>query len=308
MLLSIIVPCFNEEEALPIFYHTMRKYEDQISADIEYCFIDDGSKDSTLNIMRKLCDTDSRVHYWSFSRNFGKEAALLAGLKMARGSYVATMDVDLQDPPELLPEMFNILTKSDSTYDCVATRRKTRTGEPAIRSFFARRFYRLMNRISDTKIIDGARDYRMMSRRMVDAIVADGEYNRFSKGIFSWVGFETYWISYENIERSAGKTKWSFWGLFKYAVDGILAYSVAPLYLELILGISMCSIGLILLIVDIFNSIVTKYSAMSWASLLSIIIFVGGIMMSGIGTLGLYISKIYTETKKRQVYIIKEEK
>lgn len=308
MLLSIIVPCFNEEEALPIFYQTMREYENQIFADIEYCFVDDGSKDSTLHIMRELCDADSRVHYCSFSRNFGKEAALLAGLKMAQGNYVVTMDVDLQDPPSLLPEMFNILTKSDSAYDCVATRRNTRTGEPVIRSFFARKFYQLMNRISDTKIQDGARDYRMMSRRMVDAIVADGEYNRFSKGIFSWVGFETYWISYENIERSAGKTKWSFWGLFKYAVDGILAYSVAPLYLASILGISMCIIGLILLIVVIINSIVTKFSVMGWASLLSIIIFIGGIVMSGVGTIGLYISKIYTETKKRQVYIIKEEK
>lgn len=305
-LVSVVVPCFNEEEAIPIFYEEIQKCIAKIDAEFEFCFVDDGSKDQTLNILRRLSSEDARVHYVSFSRNFGKEAGLLAGLKMAKGDYVATMDVDLQDPPSLLPEMFSIVDNDDNEYDCVATRRETRAGEPPIRSFFARKFYSLINKLSDTEIVDGARDYRMMSRKMVDAIIEDGEYNRFSKGIFSWVGFNTYWISYENIERSAGVTKWSFWKLFKYAIDGILAYSVTPLYISSIMGIFMCFTAFLFLFIIVFRALIWGDPVAGWPSLVSIIIFIGGILMLGLGIIGLYIAKIYMETKKRQLFIVKE--
>lgn len=247
-LLSLVVPCFNEEATIQTFYDEVMKYEDRIDAELEFCFIDDGSTDRTIEILRDLHKKDSRVHYVSFSRNFGKEAGLYAGLSMAKGDYVATMDVDLQDPPALLPDMWRLLHDPIEDYDCVATKRTTRKGEPAIRSFFARQFYKIINKLSKTQIVDGARDFRMMSRQMVNAIVADGEYNRFSKGIFSWVGFKTKWLSYENIERSAGHTKWSFWKLFQYSVDGILAYTTIPLYLSSVMGIAMCGISFLALI------------------------------------------------------------
>lgn len=247
-LLSIVVPCFNEEATIPIFFKTVERIRGQIQADIEYCFVDDGSKDGTLAILRALRQKSDVVHYISFSRNFGKEAALYAGLQMAKGDYIVTMDVDLQDPPSLLPEMWEILHNPDADYDCVATRRTTRKGEPRIRSFFARLFYKIINDLSDTEIVDGARDYRMMTRQMVDAVIQDSEYNRFSKGIFSWVGFQTKWLAFENVERSAGKTKWSFWKLFKYSIEGILAYTTIPLYLSSIMGILMCGLSFIALI------------------------------------------------------------
>lgn len=247
-LLSIVVPCFNEEATIPIFFKTVERIRGQIQADIEYCFVDDGSKDGTLAILRALRQKSDVVHYISFSRNFGKEAALYAGLQMAKGDYIVTMDVDLQDPPSLLPEMWEILHNPDADYDCVATRRTTRKGEPRIRSFFARLFYKIINDLSDTEIVDGARDYRMMTRQMVDAVIQDSEYNRFSKGIFSWVGFQTKWLAFENVERSAGETKWSFWKLFKYSIEGILAYTTIPLYLSSIMGILMCGLSFIALI------------------------------------------------------------
>lgn len=231
-LLSIVVPCYNEEEAVPIFYRETLKAVESLKdeLEIEFCFVDDGSRDGTLKSIKKLCDMDERVHFVSFSRNFGKEAGLYAGLQAAKGDYVATMDVDLQDPPRMLPEMYKIIKDSvgEEDYDCVATRRVTRKGEPPIRSFFARMFYRLINKMSDTEIVDGARDYRFMSRKMVDAILQDQEYNRFTKGIYSWVGFRTKWLEFENVERSVGETKWSFWKLFLYSIDGILAYSTMP--------------------------------------------------------------------------------
>ena len=307
-LLSLVVPCYNEEEAIPVFYDAVNKIKDKLDAEIEFCFIDDGSTDKTLDILRDLNRLDNRVRYRSFSRNFGKEAGLLAGLEMAKGDFVATMDVDLQDPPSLLPQMFDILNEPDTKYHCVATRRKTRSGEPKIRSAFAKLFYKLINKLSDTEIRDGARDYRMMSRMMVNAIIADKEYNRFSKGIFSWVGFDTYWISYENVERSAGTTKWSFWKLFSYSVEGILAYSVVPLYLSSFLGIIMCFVAFFFLLLIVVRALIWGDPVSGWPSMVSIMIFIGGLILLCLGILGLYISKIYLETKKRQPYILKEER
>ena len=306
-LLSLVVPCFNEEEAIPIFYQEILSVEPDLDADIEFCFVDDGSKDRTLEIMKELRRIDPRVHYVSFSRNFGKEAALLAGLEMARGDFVATMDVDLQDPPSLLPEMWSYVTDPEDPYDCVATKRSTRAGEPPVRSFFSKRFYQLINRMSDTEIMDGARDYRLMCRKMVDAIIEDKEYNRFSKGIFSWVGFRTKWLSYENVERSAGQTKWSFFKLFRYAVDGILAYSTLPLILASYAGIFLCLIALVFLVIIVVRALLFGDPVAGWPSLASIVIFIGGMVLLSQGIIGLYISKIYLETKKRQNYIVKEQ-
>lgn len=304
--ISLVVPCYNEEATIEIFYHEVLKYEKEIAAELEFCFVDDGSSDRTLEILRNLSDQDSRVHYVSFSRNFGKEAGLYAGLKLSTGNYVATMDVDLQDPPKLLPEMYHIVKTED--YDCVATKRSTRKGEPVVRSWFARRFYRLINAISDTEIVDGARDYRFMSRTMVNAIIEDREYNRFSKGIFSWVGFKTKWLSYENIERSAGTTKWSFWGLFKYSIEGILAYSSVPLYFASIIGVVIFFLSLIAMVVVIVKKLVFGDPVQGWASIACILLFLGGIILLCLGIIGLYLSKIYLETKKRQIYIVKEKK
>ena len=304
--ISLVVPCYNEEATIEIFYHEVLKYEKQMPAQLEFCFVDDGSSDRTIAILRKLAAQDSRVHYVSFSRNFGKEAGLYAGLKLATGDFVATMDVDLQDPPYLLPEMYRIV--KEEGYDCVATKRSTRKGEPVVRSFFARMFYRIINRMSDTEIVDGARDYRFMSRQMVNAIIEDGEYNRFSKGIFSWVGFNTKWLSYENIERSAGQTKWSFWGLFKYSIEGILAYSTVPLYISSFIGVALFILSIIAFIFIIIKKLVWGDPVQGWASMVCILLFLGGIILLCLGIIGLYVSKIYLETKKRQIYIVKEKK
>lgn len=307
-LLSIVVPCFNEEATIPIFYETVEKIKKQIPAEVEYCFIDDGSRDRTLPILRELNKkSGGYVHYRSFSRNFGKEAALYAGLKMAKGDYIVTMDVDLQDPPSLPPEMWKILHDPESDYDCVATRRTTRKGEPPIRSFFARLFYRLINELSDTEIVDGARDYRMMTRQMVDAVIHDSEYNRFSKGIFSWVGFHTKWLAYENVERSAGETKWSFWKLFKYSIEGILAYTTVPLYLSSIMGIIMCGVSFLALMFILIRAMIYGDPVAGWPSLVCIITLLGGLVLLALGIMGLYIAKIYLETKKRQIFIVREE-
>ena len=307
-MISLVVPCYNEEETIELFYREVNRiWESGICPEeLEFLFIDDGSRDRTLQILRALSEQDSRVHYVSFSRNFGKEAALYAGLEHARGDYVATMDVDLQDPPDLLPEMYRIITQED--YDCVATYRQTRAGEPVIRSLFAKCFYRIINRISQTEIVDGARDFRFMTRKMVDAILADGEYNRFSKGIYSWVGFRTRWLSYENIERSAGTSKWSFWKLFKYSVEGILAYSTVPLSVVSFLGIFFCAVAFIALCVVVGRALIFGDPVAGWPSLVSIIVFLGGIRLLCLGIVGLYISKIYLETKKRQIYIVQESR
>lgn len=307
-LLSIVVPCFNEEATIPIFFKTVERIRGQIQADIEYCFVDDGSKDGTLAILRALRRKSDVVHYISFSRNFGKEAALYAGLQMAKGDYIVTMDVDLQDPPSLLPEMWEILHNPDADYDCVATRRITRRGDPPIRSFCARLFYKIINRLSDTEIVDGARDYRMMTRQMVNAVIQDGEYNRFSKGIFSWVGFHTKWLAYENVERSAGETKWSFWKLFKYSIEGILAYTTIPLYLSSIMGILMCGLSFIALIFIFIRALLFGNPVAGWPSLVCIITLLGGLILLALGIMGLYVAKIYLETKKRQIFIIREER
>lgn len=302
MKLSIVVPCFNEEEALPIFYQEAEKYTKEIPADIEYCFVDDGSRDHTLEEMRRLHEQDKRVHYVSFSRNFGKEAGLLAGLELAEGDLVVTMDVDLQDPPSLLPEMFRIVTEEG--YDCAATRRSTRKGEPPVRSWFAHRFYHLINRISDVDIVDGARDFRMMNRKMVNAVIQDAEYNRFSKGLYSWVGFSTKWMEYENVERSAGTTKWSFWKLFRYAIDGIIGYSTAPLTWIAWCGSVLFTIGFIWFIADLIVSLVQGRAL----SLTALILFTGGLILLALGIISMYLSKIYLEVKHRPVYIVRERR
>lgn len=311
-LLSVVVPCYNEEEAVPIFYRETLKAVEALKdeLEIEFCFIDDGSKDRTLESIKKLCEMDNRVHYVSFSRNFGKEAGLYAGLQAASGDYVATMDVDLQDPPSMLPEMHRIIKESvdGEEYDCVATRRVTRKGEPPIRSFFARMFYRLINKMSNTEIVDGARDYRFMSRKMVDAILQDQEYNRFTKGIYSWVGFRTKWLEFENVERSVGETKWSFWKLFLYSIDGILAYSTMPLSIASVLGIGFCGVSFIGMLVVIIRALIFGDPVAGWPSLVTIIVFLGGIQLLCLGIMGLYISKTYLETKRRPIYIVRERR
>lgn len=305
-LCSFVVPCFNEQEAIPFYYEEMMKQIPKLkNLEFEFIFIDDGSKDNTLTEIRKLREQDERVHYVSFSRNFGKEAALYAGLKKAKGDYVVTMDVDLQDPPYLLEEMYKHIQSGE--YDCVATRRVTRKGEPPIRSFFARQFYKLINKMSDADIVDGARDYRFMKRNMVDAILSMKEYNRFSKGIFGWVGFQTKWLEFENVERVAGETKWSFWKLFIYAIDGIVAFSTAPLTLASLMGLLFCVIAFIMVIVIIVRALIFGDAVAGWPSLACIITFVGGVQLLGIGIIGIYLDKTYMETKKRPIYITKIE-
>ena len=303
--LSLVVPCYNEEETIDIFYNEVLKYTKDIPAELEFCFVDDGSKDHTLAILRRLHKQDARVRYVSFSRNFGKESGLLAGLEMASGDYIAVMDVDLQDPPAMLKQMWDMLHE-DPELDCAAARRSTRKGEPKIRSWFAHKFYQLINKISQTEIVDGARDFRMMRKNMVKAIVEDREYNRFSKGIFSWVGFKTAWLSYENVERSAGQTKWSFKKLFVYAIDGILAYSTAPLLAASVLGVVFFLISLCVLLFIVIRALLFSDPVAGWPSMVSIILFLGSLQLLCMGIMGLYISKIYLETKKRQIYIIKE--
>ena len=312
MLISLVVPCYNEEESLPIFYKEASKIAQQMGishgADFEFIFVDDGSKDHTLQIARELHRKDARVRYISFSRNFGKEAGIYAGLKAAKGDYVATMDADLQDPPSLLPEMWKTIKESEGKedYDCVATRRVNRAGEPPIRSFFARMFYKIINKMSSTEIVDGARDFRLMKRKMVDAILKDAEYNRFTKGIYSWVGFHTKWIAFENVERSAGETKWSFWKLFLYSIEGILAYSTAPLAIASVFGIVFCGVSFISMLVIIIRALAFGDPVAGWPSLVTIIFFLGGIQLLCLGIMGLYLSKTYLETKKRPIYIVRE--
>ena len=296
--ISVIVPCYNEQEAIPFFYDEIVKISKimENDAEFEYLFINDGSKDKTINVLRELAKRDERVKYVSFSKNFGKEAAMYAGLEKSSGDYIAVMDVDLQDPPELLVQMFQDLESGE--YDCVATRRVSRKGEPPIRSLFAKLFYSMINKISKTEIVDGARDYRLMTRQMVDAILEVKEYNRFSKGIFSWVGFNTKWLEYENVERKAGETKWSFWKLLKYSLDGIVAFSTVPLSIASILGLLLCFIAFVLIIVIVVKTLAFGDPVAGYPSLMCVILFVGGVQLFCMGILGKYLSKTYLETKK----------
>ena len=283
----------------------VRKQEEG-KIDFEIIFIDDGSKDKTLEVIKKLSEQDECIHYVSFSRNFGKEAAMYAGFEHANGEYVVTMDVDLQDPPHLIPEMIRCI--EEEGYDSVATRRVTRKGEPPIRSFFARRFYGLINKISDADIVDGARDFRMMKRDMVNAILSMPEYNRFTKGIFGWVGFKTKWIEFENVERAAGETKWSFWKLFRYALEGIIAVSTVPLTIVSLIGVVVCIIAFLFLLFVVIRAVIFGDPVAGWPSLICVISFLSGIQLLGIGVVGMYLSKTYLETKKRPIYIKKESK
>lgn len=305
--ISVIVPCYNEQEAIPFFYDEIVKISKimENDAEFEYLFINDGSKDKTINVLRELAKRDERVKYVSFSKNFGKEAAMYAGLEKSSGDYIAVMDVDLQDPPELLVQMFQDLESGE--YDCVATRRVSRKGEPPIRSLFAKLFYSMINKISKTEIVDGTRDYRLMTRQMVDAILEVKEYNRFSKGIFSWVGFNTKWLEYENVERRAGETKWSFWKLLKYSLDGIVAFSTVPLSIASILGLLLCFIAFVLIIVIVVKTLAFGDPVAGYPSLMCVILFVGGVQLFCMGILGKYLSKTYLETKKRPIYLVKEE-
>ena len=305
--ISVVVSCYNEEKALPLFYEEMervRKQDFEGIVDFEYIFVNDGSKDKTLDIMRMLRAKDRKVRYVSFSRNFGKEAAMLAGLEASKGDYVTLMDADLQDPPALLKQMYNAIVNEG--YDSVGTRRVTRKGEPPIRSFFARMFYKIINKMSDIEMVDGARDYRLMKRQVVDAIISLKEYNRYSKGLFSFVGFNTKWIEYENVERVAGETKWSFWKLFKYALEGITAFSTTPLILSSILGIIFCVIAFLAIVFIIIKTLVYGDPTAGWPSLACIIVFVSGVQLFCMGVIGQYLSKTYLEVKNRPIYIVKE--
>lgn len=306
--ISVVVSCYNEEKALPFFYEEMEKVrmkDFSENLEFEYIFVNDGSKDQTLEIIKSLRDKDRKVRYISFSRNFGKEAAMLAGLEAATGDYITLMDADLQDPPSLLKQMYDSIVKEG--YDCVATRRVTRKGEPPIRSFFARMFYKIINKMSDIEMVDGARDYRLMKRQVVDAIISLKEYNRYSKGLFGFVGFNTKWIEYENIERVAGETKWSFWKLFKYAIEGITAFSTVPLIMSSVLGIIFCVIAFFAIIFIVAKTLIFGDPTSGWPSLVCIIVFVSGIQLFSIGVIGQYLSKTYLEVKNRPIYIIKEK-
>lgn len=304
MKLSLIVPCFNEQEALPLFYDEVTRVLNTMQCAYEILFVNDGSRDETLTILKGFAEKDEHVTYLSLSRNFGKEAAMYAGFCNASGDYVAVMDADMQDPPALLPEMVKMLETGD--YDSVATRRVNREGEPPIRSWFARKFYKLINRISDADIVDGARDFRLMKREMVDAIVAMSEYNRFSKGIFGWIGFKTYWLPYQNVERVAGETKWNFWKLLKYAFDGIINFSEVPLSIASWSGIGMAFVAAIMLVVIIVRRLCFGDPVAGWASTMCVIVFIGAIQLFCIGIMGQYLAKTYNETKKRPHYIISE--
>ena len=306
--LSIVVPCYNEEETIPLFYPAVEKVVKQMPVDTEYWFVNDGSNDGTLAELRKLHEQDpERVHYVSFSRNFGKEAGLYAGLQAATGDYVVVMDADLQDPPEYLPEMYRAISTGE--YDCVGMRRTDRKGEAKFKSFLSNQFYNVINKISDTKIVSGARDYRMMTRQMVDAVLSLTEYNRFSKGIFNWVGFKTKYLPYKNVERVAGTTDWATWKLFKYAIDGITDFSEAPLAIATWAGGLTAFISIIGMIIVIIRKIIEPgSSAFGWASMVCIILFLGGIQLLCLGIVGRYIGRIYMQTKKRPIYIIKEKK
>lgn len=303
--LTMVVPAYNEEEALSIFYEEAHRVEAELpGVEIEYLFIDDGSSDKTLEVLRSLHKKDARVRYVSFSRNFGKEAAIYAGLQNATGDYVAILDADLQDPPSLLPEMLQAI--EEEGYDCVGSCRMTRKGEPPIRSFFARMFYRIMNKISSADIVDGARDFQLMNRKVVNAILSMGEYNRFSKGIFGWVGFRKKWLEYENIERSAGETKWSFWKLFLYALDGIVAFSTAPLVMASVMGMIFCLVAFVAIIFIIVRTVLFGDPTSGWPSMVCIIMFIAGVQLLCMGILGQYMAKTYLETKKRPLYLVEE--
>lgn len=302
-LLTIIVPCYNEEDSIEHFFYETEKIDLPIQR--EYLFINDGSKDGSLNKMKQLYKTNpDKVRYLSFSRNFGKEAGIYAGLREAQGDYVVLMDVDMQDPPSLLPKMYRILTEED--YDCVGTRRINRKGEPFIRSFFAKTFYKLMNRVSDIEIIDGARDFRMMTRQMVDSILEITEYNRFSKGIFAWVGFDTYYLEYENIERKHGETAWSFWSLFKYSIEGIISFTEAPLDIASFVGFFTFILAVLLAAVFFIRTLIFDNPTEGWTSLIVVVLALGGLQLLSLGVLGKYLGKMFLETKNRPVYIIKE--
>ena len=304
-IISIVVPCHNEEEMVPIFHKEITAVSEQLpDAVFEMIFVNDGSKDATLAELKRVASLDERVHYLSFSRNFGKEAAMVAGLRHATGNYVAVMDADLQDPPALLVEMVALIRTDE--YDCIGTKRVDRKGEPPIRSFFARHCYHLINRISDTEIVDGARDFRLMTRQMVDAVLEMTEYNRFSKGIFSWVGFETKYLSYENQERVAGKTTWSFWSLFKYSLDGIVAFSEAPLAIAAFTGFLSFAVAILAALILTVRTLVFGNATSGWTSLIVIILGMGGLQLLCLGILGKYLGKTFMETKRRPLYILKE--
>ena len=303
--ISIAVPCYNEEPALEPFFSAVTDVAEQMrGVEFEFLFIDDGSRDGTLEKILALSRRDSRVKYISFSRNFGKEAGIYAGLENATGDYVVIMDADLQDPPALLPEMYRSI--KEEGYDCVGSRRVTRKGEPLIRSFFARMFYKLINKMSDAEIVDGARDFQMMSRQVVEAILSMGEYNRFSKGIFGWIGFKRKWLEYENIERVAGETKWSFWKLFLYAIEGIVAFSTTPLVISSVFGLICCALALVMIVVVIVRTLVFGDPTSGWPSLICIMLLLSGIQMLGIGVVGQYLAKTYLETKHRPIYLVRQ--
>lgn len=306
-LLSVIVPCYNEEENIAPFYEELMKNEsffEEKDMEVEILYIDDGSRDKTVAEVKKLRERDERVHLISFSRNFGKEAAMFAGLENSGGDYAVMMDADLQDPPSLLPEMFSYMEQG---YDSVATRRVTRKGEPPVRSFFARMFYRLMRKISRTEIVDGARDYRLMSRQMVDAILSMREYNRFTKGIFGWVGFQTKWLEYENVERLRGETKWNFWKLFLYSLDGITAFSTVPLMLASVVGVFFCVVAFLMILFIIVRKMLFGDPVSGWPSMVCIILMTSGVQFFCTGILGQYLAKTYMEVKKRPIYLVKEK-
>ena len=302
--ISLVVPCYNEQEVINLFYAEIQKVKkDFENVEFEIIFVNDGSRDKTLELMRSL-SKNKDVRYISFSRNFGKEAAMYAGLEASTGDYVAIMDADLQDPPALLKEMYEVLESGE--YDSVATRRVTRKGEPIIRSFFARLYYKIINKISKTEIVDGARDFRLMTRQMVNAVLKVKEYNRFSKGIFSWVGFNTKWLEYENVERAAGETKWSFWKLFLYSLDSIVAFSTVPLSIASVMGILFCFVAFIIIIFIIVRTLMYGDPTSGWPSMVCIMFFIGGVQLLCIGVIGQYLSKTYLEVKKRPIYIVAE--
>lgn len=304
-LISIVVPCYNEEEAIPLFYKEMEKVKEQLSAEIEYLFVNYGSSDKTLKVLRDLSKGQKgRVRYISLSRNFGKESALYAGLEHAKGDYITVMDVDLQDPPRLLPEMFRLI--KEEQYDCIGTRRVDRKGEPLVRSFFARQFYRIINRISETEIVEGARDYRLMTRQMVNAILEVTEYNRFSKGIFSWVGFKTKYLDFENQERIAGATTWSFWSLLKYSLDGIIAFSEVPLAIASFVGLISFVLSLLMAVFIAARTIIFDNPTSGWTSVVVLILGLAGLQLLCLGIIGKYLGKMFLETKRRPIYIVKE--
>ena len=304
--ISIIVPCYNEEQAIPYFYEEITKVAKDLKNDFEFIFVNDGSKDKTIEIVKDYAKKDKRVKFIHFSRNFGKEAAMYAGLELSTGDYVAIMDADLQDPPAILPQMVSILEDENSDYDSVGTRRVTRKGEPPIRSFFARKFYKIINKMSKIEMVDGARDYRLMKRKVVNSILELKEYHRFSKGLFVWVGYKTKYLEYENVERVAGETSWNFWGLAKYAIEGIVAFTTAPLQIATIFGLFISFVAFIAMIFIIVRALIFGDPVAGWPSMMTIMLFLGGIQLLAIGIIGEYLSKTYMEVKKRPNYIVKK--